>query len=148
MDTKTINNLLGKHFLTRQFYLGCYPADKLPRIHQTPASIVINEDESDEPGSHWVGIFVKSKECAYYFDSFGMPPAPLIEKYLKNFPRIVSNRHVFQSPDSTVCGHYVVYFIFMASVGYSMHSIKRNLFANSKHTDDYVVKFVSNNFSK
>lgn len=148
MDTKGVNRCLGGHPLTRPFYLGCYPSDKLPPVLRTPASIVVNEDESDEPGSHWVGIFVKDKRTAYYFDSFGTAPTAMIADYLEQFGRVVSNEKAYQSPETSVCGHYVLYFVYMASLGFNMSMIKCVLDKQFANPDKFVVDFVKRNFFK
>ena len=144
MDTDTLNRLLQKCLVTRRYYWGCYPANRIPRPHQTPASIVVNEDVAGEPGSHWIGLFLRSPTHIYYFDSYGMPPNEHISKYLLDFPKISKNDHIFQDIDSNVCGHYVIYFIYFASLGYTMEQIVRSLLKNV-NVDSFVLEFVNKN---
>lgn len=145
MDTHTIDQLLLKNPLTRKFYLGCYPADKIPLTNRVPVSIVVNEDEADKPGTHWVAIFIKSKEHVYYFDSYASLPNVNIASYLDRFQGITLNPVPFQSLQSEVCAHYALFFVYMASAGRSMTTIT-NILKAQNNPDSYVVNFVKRNF--
>ena len=77
---KTLNSLLPFHPLTNikinEYYAneprfnGVYSRDNLPNIIKKGA-YVINLDEYENTGTHWIGLFVKTNE-AIYFDSFGI----------------------------------------------------------------------------
>lgn len=62
-------NGLGKKVLGQSF-AGVYPADRIPTLGKKQKYAIVNLDDSDEPGSHWVA-------CAYdngavqLYDSFG-----------------------------------------------------------------------------
>jgi hypothetical protein len=46
--------------------------------------IIFNLDPHDQPGSHWVCAFVDIVgKAAYYFDSYGYPPPPEVEAFLR-----------------------------------------------------------------
>ena len=45
--------------------------------------IIFNMDAHDKPGSHWVCAFVDLPSAsAYYYDSYGLPPPPEVERLL------------------------------------------------------------------
>lgn len=73
---------------------------------------VMNLQNSDQYGSHWLSFLVKNK-CVYYCDSFGMPP-PKIEwdLFLKNGYNVYINYQQIQHIDSNLCGWFAVYFLF------------------------------------
>ena len=81
---KKLNSLLPFHPLTNieinEYYKnepkfnGVYSINNLPKTIKKGA-YVINLDEYENTGTHWVALFVKPK-CAVYFDSFGIEHIP------------------------------------------------------------------------
>ena len=102
--------------------------------------MIVNLDKSSGPGTHWVAIFLKDVSHAYYFDSYGQPPPPIIAKYLVNYYTL-TNSFVIQSIISSVCAHYCIYFVFHCSKGSSYPTIL-TLLANSNNPDLLVSVFV------
>ena len=76
---------------------------------------VINLDEYENTGTHWVSLFVKTNE-AIYFDGFGKEHIPKeINKFINNdmtksssLKSIKSNIFRIQAYDSIMCG-YIFY---------------------------------------
>ena len=90
---KPLNLLLPFHPLTNieisEYYKneprfnGVYSRNNLPNKIKKGA-YVINLDEYENTGTHWVSLFVKTNE-AIYFDSFGIEHIPEeINKYIGN----------------------------------------------------------------
>lgn len=73
---------------------------------------VINLDDMNGPGTHWVAYY-KKNGVAYYFDSFGnlRPPLELI-KYLGSAIKIVYNYKKYQKYDTVICGHLCLHFLY------------------------------------
>ena len=79
---------------------------------------VINLDEYENTGTHWVALFVKPKYTVY-FDSFGIEHIPKeIIKFINNdttksstIARIKSNIFRIQTYDSIMCGYFYIEFI-------------------------------------
>ena len=79
-----LNSLLSFHPLTNieisEYYAsesrfnGVYSRDNLPKITKNGAYI-INLDEYENTGTHWIALFVKTNEVIY-FDSFGIEHIP------------------------------------------------------------------------
>ena len=71
---------------------------------------VINLDHSENTGTHWVVIFVKKCEVAY-FDSFG------VEYILKEIMKKIGNKNIktsifrIQDNNSIMCGYFCILFI-------------------------------------
>ena len=109
MNTIEINNFL----LNFKNFKGTYPRDLLPKSLEKNCGIVINTDTSQEPGEHWVAIYMHNTN-AEYFDSFGLPP---LHKEIINFLDKISpngwsyNTICFQSLHSQTCGNYCVLFL-------------------------------------
>ena len=74
---------------------------------------MINLDEYENTGTHWVALFVKTNELIY-FDSFGIEHIPKeINKFIGNsaIARIKSNIFRTQAYDSIMCGYFCIEFI-------------------------------------
>ena len=70
---------------------------------------VINLDEYEYTGTHWIALFVKPK-YTIYSDSFGIEHIPKeINKFIGN--DIKSNIFRLQAYDSIMCGCYCIEFI-------------------------------------
>lgn len=84
--------------------------------------IIFNLDEHDQPGSHWVSMYVDlNKGVVYFSDSYGVEPAERIRKLMKRFALFIKDnlgkkpvvdynklRHQYNSFD---CGVYSINFI-------------------------------------
>ena len=142
MNSNELNLRLFTNPVTRLYFGGTYAADKLPPPFMVPQSFVVNEDFSDEPGTHWVAIFIRSKNEVNYFDSLGRAPTMAIAEYLNMFPIINQNKKTYQSINSTVCGLYTMYFIYMSTLGYTLRQIE-TILSKQADPDLYVSNFVN-----
>ena len=94
---------------------------------------VINLDEYENTGTHWVALFVKPK-YTIYFDSFGIEHIPSgINKFIGN-KNSKSNIFRLQAYDSIMCGYYCIEFI--------------NYMLKGKTLLDYTNLFSPNDFKK
>ena len=74
-------------------------------------SFVINLNESNEPGSHWVAM-VFGSDLILYFDSFGLdPPEEVLMLCNKNRVNYAFNNTHYQSLTSVLCGYYCLFFL-------------------------------------
>ena len=90
-------------------------------------SCIINLDDKDGPGTHWVA-YNKSNNGALYFDSFGnlQPPSDLV-KYLADCSFIKYNHSRYKEYDTFQCGHLCLKFLcdqLNESSKYSLHKFK------------------------
>lgn len=141
MDTTTINRILRSLPTTNRYYAGCFPSDALRLPGKYPSAAVVNLDTSDEPGSHWVAIYMKSPSSVYYFDSYGMHPVENVESILQNFPHRTVNDCLVQSVNSSVCGHYCIFFLVHCCLGYSYEKIMSTLMSHN-NPDVFVASYV------
>ena len=123
-------------------FKGVLPLDKLRsmKINQKPFAIIINLDYSNEPGSHWVTLFIDENNEGYYFDSFGFPNfSNEMLYFLRNnkINKINFNKYFIQSKNSDNCGAYCVLFVKMLCNGYSMREFL-NLFSNNTEENDEI----------
>jgi hypothetical protein len=114
---------------------------------QKDGFVISNTDTSDGPGKHWVVFHFSSHGPDYFFDSLGRRPSDYnvnFDRFLKNPYWLICNQ--LQSSNSTVCGHYCVYFVKTRQADMSMQDIVKPFNVNDKNFNDhYVVTFVNKN---
>ena len=100
---------MSEYYKNEPRFNGVYSKNNLPKTIKKGA-YVINLDEYENTGTHWIALFVKSKYTVY-FDSFGIEHIPKeINKFINN-NNIESNIFRIQSYDSIMCGYYCTEFI-------------------------------------
>ena len=139
---KTLNLLLPFHPLTNieisEYYKnelrfnGVYSRNSLPNKIKKGA-YVINVDEYENTGTHWVSLFVKVNKVIY-FDSFGIEHIPEeINKFISNI-KIKASIFRIQAYDSIMCGYFCIEFI--------------NYMLKGKKLLDYINFFSPNDFKE
>ena len=130
---------------------GVYARDNVPKITKKGAYI-INLDEYENNGTHWIALFVKTNEVIY-FHSFGIEHIPKeINKFIDNEQsstvkpsslersakarnkKIKANIFRIQAYDSITCGYFCIEFI--------------NYMLKGKTLLDYTNLFPPNDFKK
>ena len=155
-EKKPLNLLLPFHPLTNieisEYYKneprfnGVYSRNNLPKTIKKGA-YVINLDEYENTGTHWVALFVKTNE-AIYFDSFGIEHIPKeINKFINNdttkssyLKRIKSNIFRIQAYDSIMCGYFCIEFINYMLKGKTLFDYTNLFFPNDFKKNDRVIK--------
>ena len=113
-DSLQLTAALRHHPDTRNYFMGCCPSDGIKTSSLFPYCWIVNTDESHQPGQHWVVVNVVAKERVEYFDSLAHWPAvENIQEFLDGFNTVVHLRagSTLQSPRSTCCGKYALYFL-------------------------------------
>ena len=143
MDSEEIQNKAESNNATKDKFIGVFPADKLPKKKTKPEGYyIVNLDNSNQGGSHWVCIECRNTGLNSYFDSYGLPPPyPSFRKFMKNKYRY--NSRQLQHPLSTTCGQWCLYYVLRRCQGWKMEKIispfKRNFLAND-HTINHLIK--------
>ena len=155
---KKLNSLLPFHPLTNieisEYYKneprfnGVYSGNNLPNKIKKGA-YVINLDEYEYTGTHWVSLFVKTKYTVY-FDSFGVEHIPKeINKFIRNdttnsssLERIKSNIFRIQAYDSTICGYFCIEFINDMLEGKKLLDYTNLFSPNDFKKNDRVIKII------
>ncbi|MBM3938634.1 MAG: hypothetical protein FJ333_08300 [Sphingomonadales bacterium] len=94
---------------------GIFSYDTIPKHFKNRNFIIVNTDISSGPGKHWFCI-VKNNGMIECFDSLGVTTAK--QSFLRNHFAIRGITHVtfnvtpVQPLDSTLCGQFVLYFLF------------------------------------
>ena len=108
---------INEYYKNEPRFNGVYSRNNLLNKIKKEA-YVINLDEYENTGTHWVSLFVKPKYTVY-FDSFGVEHIPEeINKFINNdttkpssLERIKSNIFRIQAYDSIMCGYFCIEFI-------------------------------------
>jgi len=93
------------------YFRGVYMHDSLPRKIRRNESGIVNLDDSDGSGMHWVA-YAKRGDRAMYFDTFGNLRSPKkIVRYLGTDTSITYNRTSYQTYNQTICGQMCLLFL-------------------------------------
>ena len=99
---------------------------------------VINLDEYENTGTHWIALFVKPKHTVY-FDSFGIEHIPKeINKFIRN--EIKSNIFRLQAYDSIMCGYYCIEIINYMLKGKTLLDYTNLVSPNDFKINDQIIK--------
>ena len=147
MNTKQLHCALMRNPSTEPIFDGIFSADNIVDIVSKPQLIICNTDPSTKPGKHWILFFFTNDTCEF-FDSLGKP----LHLYAKSFTKIASKYAKYikftliriQPKESSLCGHYCLYFSILRSQGKSMKNIIKQMKTTSPHN---IVKFVKQNFA-
>jgi hypothetical protein len=106
-------------------FLGVYSKDNLPKKIKINQSVVMNLDNDDGNGTHWVAIYNgDDSDYIEFFDSYGLPPADLAIKFMKTSnKKIAYNTSQIQTMNSIMCGYYAMFFINQREKGKTMYDI-------------------------
>ena len=156
-----LNSLLPFHSLTNieisEYYKneprfnGVYSRNNLPKTIKKGA-YVINLDEYENTGTHWVSLFVKPKYTVY-FDSFGVEHIPKeINKFIrsKELGSAVNNdtkSSIFriQAYCSIMCGYFCIEFINYMLKGKTLLDCTNLFSPNDFKKNDRVIKRIFKN---
>ena len=113
---------------------------------------IINLDEYENTGTHWIALFVKPKYTVY-FDSFGIEHIPKeINKFIRSKELgsavnndIKSNIFRIQAYDSIMRGYYCIEFIDYMLEGKSLIDFTNLFSPNDFKKNDQIIKRIFKN---
>ena len=153
-----LNSLLPFHPLTNieisEYYKneprfnGVYSRNNLPNKIEKGA-YVINLDEYENTGTHWVSLFVKDNKVVY-FDSFGIEDiSKEINKFIGNnkIKSNIININIFrtQAYDSIMCEYFCIEFINYMLKGKTLLDYTNLFSPNDFEKNDRVIKRIFKN---
>ena len=121
---------------------GVYSRNNLPNKIKKGA-YVINLDEYENTGMHWVSLFAKRK-YPVYFDSFGKEHIPKeINKFINNDIKSIIFR--IQAYDSIMCGYFCIEFINYMLKGKTLLDYTNLFSPNGFKKNDQIIKRIFKN---
>ena len=117
LNTSELESMM-RALVGSKVFKGVYPSDHLPDTTNfgKPFCLIINEDCSHRPGTHWNGMYF-DEGGGHYFDSYGNPPKKKHWiQFLENNSRSghwVMQRRQIQSEFSPFCGHHTALFLYL-----------------------------------
>ena len=142
---------ISEYYKNEPRFNGVYSRNNLPNKIKKGA-YVINLDEYENTGTHWVSLFVKTNE-AIYFDSFGIEHiSKEINKFINNdttkssaIARIKSNIFRIQAYDSIMCEYFCIGFINYILKGKTLLDYTKLFSPNDFKKNDQVIKRIFKN---
>lgn len=99
---------------------GVIAADQIKELpKKLPIGFIMNLDESNEPGSHWVAVYISGDSVEYY-DPLAQPPSESFKKDIKKYlesmkvPTLMKfkiNKVADQHGNSHKCGYHSIRFL-------------------------------------
>ena len=123
---------INEYYINEPRFNGVYSRNNLPKTIKKGA-YVINLDEYENTGTHWIALFVKTNEVIY-FDSFGIEHIPKEIEHAIGNKEIKASIFRLQAYDSIMCGYYCIEFI--------------NYMLKGKTLLNYTYLFSPNDFNK
>jgi len=112
----------------------------LVNFNSLPCCIIQNTKNHDHLGEHWIAYWIPNNRSFEYFDSFG---SNLTSYEVKRPPgrMTASNQCALQSENTSVCGHFCIYFLYFRSISSFDCIIKRFSSSNKTSNDKKVLRF-------
>ena len=121
-------------------FVGSYANDRLPVTVQRPAGLIINTQNSDQPGQHWVAVYIPNSGYGVYFDSLGGAPSVQVKQFLERNTRSwVRTPTPIQHSRSTLCGLYCIVFLYFMSRHCSLRHFLNFFYTTQLHCNDYIL---------
>lgn len=152
MNSRQIQRLLENLIdPARAQFAGVFPRDKVPNHKleavRYPYCYVANTDTSESPGSHWVAFYFPDPDSCEFFDSYGLHPVRDYHFTKPDSFELQMCNFTYQTSESNVCGHYVIYFLSRRALNHSLLSILDNFLKGSpEYNDSLVHLFVRRRF--
>jgi hypothetical protein len=124
-------------------FRGVFMSDNIPIEYRfgKPCGIIVNLDETGEPGSHWVSIWFNGDGTGVYFDSFGKAPSgyPFTTLLWYCCPYgLERNQTSLQHADASSCGLYTIFFLKHKCLGASLDFIVAH-FSRTRGLNELIV---------
>ena len=147
MDGQTLTSYMEQDRWIRERFRGIYPIDLIPKNLPSKSIIIVNQDTSNQKGSHWVVIHYTSDAIVEYFDSVGKPPKLEVQNLLlsQDMMYMYNNRRL-QSYNTYTCGLFCLFYSYYSCRGVNLNGILRHFSDNLLHNELLVSRFFVERF--
>ena len=122
-------------------WLGVFARDELPDLTREIRRwcLILNTDPKDQPGTHWLALYVPLARRIVLFDSFEFSPS----MYSLDFLDPLHSSYSLQSPSTSVCVHYCIVYIYLPFHNYSLYHIV-DMLRNISNRDEWLKQYIYN----
>jgi len=139
MNEIQIEQVLKKDSLTSKSFVGVFAFDEKPSKPPYPSCFVINTENRDSSGEHWLAVFINKDGFGYFFDSYGQPASFFgFEKYMSKISEGWGSSKKKIQTISSYCGYYCILFLIYMSKGRSNEFFVQ--FRNGSKVNDEMIK--------
>ena len=153
LNTIQLWTALSSNQITSPYLGAVCAADQLPKNPiQFPKLFVVNTQTSEKPGEHWISFFLPENKIVEFFDPLGKTPQHYNNSF-ENFLLYQSVNYLIstcpvQSPDSSACGYFSLFYLALRCNGSSMEQVLSCLDLNKlEENTNVVVNFVNQFYS-
>lgn len=134
MNVGQIQQVVRRHPNLKQHTRGFYDSEHLPAI-LIPGGYIVNYK-----AKHWFCLFVTPEGALEFMCSLGKTPGQYGLRF-SNCP-ITVNAVKLQSPGSSLCGGYVIFYLYYRTLGLDMETILHFFTSDTTQNDDKIVQFL------
>ena len=136
------------------YFRGVYASDKLSGLvedqqwpKKTPYCFIANTDALNQPGEHWVAFYCPIKGPMEYFCSYALPPVKFWS-FLEHseYQNYEMNSYPVQSPTSSVCDQYCLYYLHQRCRGLDMNTCLLPFGTNTDQNDRWVNRWIEQRY--
>ena len=140
MNTIELERYMIGHPIIKPYFGGVLSKDTLPSsITNTPRIYIVNMQNSNQPGDHWIAIWVDT--VPEYFNSLAEKPPQEFEHFLiSHGPKYIYNSKQLQANVSSVCGQHCLMYSYFKCYGHSFQDYL-NLFDADLVLNDIMVSY-------
>ena len=120
-------------------WLSVFARDELPDLtrESRPWCLILNTDPKNQPGTHWLALYAPRAGPIELYDLFGFS----FINYNLDSLNLLHLGYPLQSPNTSVCGHYCIVYIYICSRNKSLSEFF-HLFLNISNRDSCVKRYI------
>ena len=151
MDTQQLREIMKRDRLAQLYFKGVYAADQIEerKVIKYPCGYIINTEPIIKEGEHWVAIYIDDSGRGEFYCSYGKSPHTYnFDKWIsKNTSSWTYNQKRMQGNNSSVCGHYCVFYLLHRFRNIPLSSLQDLFTADYAMNDTLVNNFISERFN-
>lgn len=162
MNNEQLWKCVKQDQLMWRYCTGIYACDTvlLPRkkINSLPICYIMNTDPIALPGKHWIAVYLSIYGQHEFFDSYGRQQstvAPYLPKIkaaaaaatMAGRSDWLENTVTLQSPHTSTCGQYCLYYLSHRCAGRQMKDIVNDFSADRVDNDRLINDYINSTFN-
>lgn len=149
MNTLELFSFLKYESHCKKYFLGVYARNELPKsFNKLPSALIFNTDNRNEPGEHWLAIFIDEYRNVEFFDPAGMHPSFYgLESYISSIGNSMNwNSKRIQSEFSEICGQICIFYLYFKCRQYTLDYIQHNFSSDLINNEKIILNFLDQIF--